>query len=43
MVPALATEVPEPEEGSLVYTFNLREGVKVHDDTDFNDDAVVFR
>lgn len=42
VVPALATEVPEPEEGGLVYTFNLREGVKFHDDTDFNADAVVF-
>jgi peptide/nickel transport system substrate-binding protein len=42
VVPALATEVPEPEEGGLVYTFNLREGVTFHDGTPFNADAVVF-
>lgn len=42
VVPALATEVPEPEEGGLVYTFPLREGVEFHDGTPFNAEAVVF-
>src|SRR3712207_8087497 len=42
VVPALATEVPEPEDGGLSYTFNLREGVKFHDGEPFNADAVVF-
>ncbi len=42
VVPALAAEVPTPEEGGLVYTFDLREGVKFHDGTPFNADAVVF-
>ena len=42
VVPALATEVPEPEDGGRVFTFNLREGVKFHDDEPFNAEAVVF-
>jgi peptide/nickel transport system substrate-binding protein len=42
VVPALATEVPEPEDGGLSYTFNLREGVKFHDGEPFNAEAVVF-
>lgn len=42
VVPALATEVPEAENGGLSYTFNLREGVKFHDGEPFNADAVVF-
>lgn len=42
VVPALANEVPEPEEGGLVYTFPLREGVEFHDGTPFNAEAVVF-
>jgi peptide/nickel transport system substrate-binding protein len=42
VVPALATEVPEPEDGGRVYTFKLREGVKFHDGEPFNADAVVF-
>ena len=40
--PALATEVPKPESGGTVYTFPLRQGVKFHDGTPFNADAVVF-
>ncbi len=42
IVPALATEVPEPEEGGRVYTFELREGVTFHDGEPFNAEAVVF-
>ena len=42
LVPALATEVPEPEEGGRVYTFRLREGVRFHDGEPFNAEAVVF-
>jgi peptide/nickel transport system substrate-binding protein len=42
VIPALATEVPEPEDGGLTYTFNLRDGVKFHDGTEFNADTVVF-
>src|ERR687894_373178 len=30
-IPSLATEVPQPEDGGRVYTFNLRDGVKFHD------------
>jgi peptide/nickel transport system substrate-binding protein len=42
VVPSLATEVPEPTNGGRTYTFTLREGVKFHDGTDFNAEAVVF-
>jgi peptide/nickel transport system substrate-binding protein len=42
VVPALATEVPQPENGGLQYTFNLREGVKFHDGEPLNAEAVVF-
>ncbi len=39
--PSLATEWKVSPDG-LVYTLTLREGVKFHDGTDFNADAVVF-
>lgn len=39
--PALATEWNVSDDG-LTYTFTLREGVKFHDGTDFNADAVVY-
>lgn len=41
LYPGLATEWKVSDDG-LVYTFKLREGVKFHDGTDFNADAVVF-
>ncbi|MGH3147408.1 MAG: ABC transporter substrate-binding protein [Rubrobacter sp.] len=42
LVPALATEVPETENGGLVYTFMLREGVEFHDGTPLDAEGVVF-
>lgn len=41
LVPELATEWSTSEDG-LVWIFKLREGIKFHDGTDFNADAVVF-
>ena len=38
--PGLAKEW-EPSDDGLTYTFELEEGIKFHDDTDFNADAVV--
>src|SRR5690606_18214394 len=40
--PALASDWEAAEDG-LTYTFQLEEGVKFHDDTDFNAEAVVKR
>ncbi|MBA2440887.1 MAG: ABC transporter substrate-binding protein [Rubrobacter sp.] len=42
LVPALAAEIPEPEEDGLVYNFQLREDVEFHDGTPFDAEAVVF-
>lgn len=42
IIPALAEEVPEPEEDGRRYTFKLREGVTFHDGEPFNAEAVVF-
>ncbi|ANU15657.1 ABC transporter substrate-binding protein [Planococcus maritimus] len=39
--PKLATDYSSSEDG-LTWTFQLREGVKFHDGTDFNAEAVVF-
>jgi peptide/nickel transport system substrate-binding protein len=42
LIPCLATEIPEPEDGGRSYTLKLRDGVKFHDGTEFNADAVKF-
>jgi peptide/nickel transport system substrate-binding protein len=42
VIPSLATEIPEAEDGGRVYTFNLREGVKFHDGETLDAEAVVF-
>ncbi|MCL2137102.1 MAG: ABC transporter substrate-binding protein [Coriobacteriia bacterium] len=41
VLPCLATDFPDISDDGLTYTITLREGVKFHDGTDFNADAIV--
>src|SRR5581483_4231847 len=40
VVPQLAEAMPEVSSDGLTYTFKLRQGIKFHDGTDFNAEAV---
>jgi len=42
VIPVLASALPTVSSDGLTYTFTLRQGVKFHDGTAFNADAVVF-
>ncbi|MDX2212016.1 MAG: ABC transporter substrate-binding protein [Oculatellaceae cyanobacterium bins.114] len=42
LVPQLATEMPNVSDDGLTYTIPLREGVKLHDGTDFNAKVMKF-
>ena len=42
LIPQLATALPSVSEDGLTYTIPLRQGVKFHDGTDFNAEAMAF-